>query len=103
MVDDVFNTLFSDLISSCVQLEGVVYVPVESFLSSTGAWFTVHVFLWTAIAFVTWQFLSLIKTFVEVVFLLIKRKIQEKKLLSDEDVFLMMKRHHDSLDTNSSS
>ena len=37
MVDDVFNTLFSDLISSCVLLEGVVYVPVESFLSSTGA------------------------------------------------------------------
>lgn len=103
MFNNMFDYLFSDLIASCVSLDGVVYVPVESFLSSTGAWFTIHVILWTAIAFVIWQFMSLIKTLVELGWLLIKRKIQEKKLLSDEDVFLMMKHHYDSIDTNSSS
>lgn len=84
MFNDVFDYLFADLIASCVPLDGVVYVPVESFLSSTGAWFTIHVILWTGIAFVTWQLMSLIKTLIECLFVLIRRSLSKKFGVTDK-------------------
>lgn len=73
------DSLFSELLSACVELDGVLYAPLEEILSSLGAWFTIHLILWIGIVFVLWQLLDLIKTILIVCFTLIKRRIQARK------------------------
>ena len=85
MLANFFDGLFSELISCCIELDGVIYAPLVSFLSSCGAWFTVHLILWTGLVFFIWQLMDLIKTFILAIFHLIKRWIH-KKLISVSDI-----------------
>ena len=73
------DTLFSELLSACIELDGVLYAPLEEILSSLGALFTIHLILWTGLVFCLWQLLSLIQTVLTVCYTLIKRRIQARK------------------------
>ena len=71
--------LFADLLSACVELDGVLYAPLEEILSSLGAWFTIHLILWTGMVFFLWQLLDLFKTVLVICYTLVKRRIQARK------------------------